>query len=149
MKNEGKIESINISKDKGQKKTRVEEVYINENGIEGDGHSGKWHRQISLLSRESIQQINRKGANAKAGDFAENLTISGIDLKKIKIGDILSIEGRDKIELMVTQIGKECHNDGCVIKKATGDCIMPREGLFAKVIKGGTISVNDEIVTIS
>jgi len=144
MKSKGKIESINISKDKGQKKTRVEEVFINEDGIEGDGHSGKWHRQISLLSRESIQQINKKGANAKAGDFAENLTISGIDLKKIKIGDILSIEGREKIELMVTQIGKECHNP-CNIFHQVGYCIMPEEGIFCKVITTGRIKTGDNV----
>ncbi len=144
MKGEGKIESINISKDKGQKKTRVEEVYINEYGMEGDGHSGKWHRQISLVSRERIEQINTKGANAKPGDVAENLTISGIDLKKIKIGDILSIEGRDKIKLMVTQIGKECHNP-CNIFHQVGYCIMPEEGIFCKVITPGRIKTGDNV----
>ena len=144
MNNKGKIESINTSKDKGQKKTQVEEAYINKYGIEGDGHSGQWHRQISLLSSESIQYINTKGVNAKPGDFAENLTISGVDLKKIKKGDILFIEGEDKIKLMVTQIGKECHKP-CKIFYHLGYCIMPKEGIFCKVLIPGKIKTGDDV----
>ena len=145
MNIKGKIESINISKNKGQKKTQVEEACINKYGIEGDGHSGEWHRQISLLSWESIQYINTKGVNAKPGDFAENLTISGIDLKKIKKGDILFIEGEDKIKLMVTQIGKDCHKP-CKIFYHLGYCIMPREGIFCKVLMPGKIKTGDDVL---
>ncbi len=147
MNIKGKIESINISKDKGQKKTQVDRACINQYGIEGDGHSGEWHRQISLLASESIQYINTKGVNAKPGDFAENLTISGIDMKKIKKGDTLLIEGEEKIKLMVTQIGKECHKP-CKIFYHLGYCIMPKEGIFCKVLNTGKIKMGDNILLI-
>jgi len=149
----GKIESINISAQRGGKKKPVREALINEFGIECDGHSGEWHRQISLLSYESIKSFNQKGSiNTKPGDFAENITTSGIDLIGLKVGDVLSIidenpEAGDskKVILEVTQIGKECVAP-CSIFYQVGSCIMPKEGLFCRVIKTGKIKVGDSIL---
>lgn len=139
-----KIFSINISKKKGIPKTRVNNVTLIENyGIEGDIHAGKWHRQVSLLGLESIERMRQLGLNLRPGAFAENITIEGIDLMQLEIGDRLLIG--DAI-LEITQIGKECHSR-CAIYYRVGDCVMPREGVFAKVIKGGKIQVND-VVTI-
>lgn len=149
----GKIASINISIQKGGKKKPVKEAFINELGIEGDGHSGKWHRQVSLLSYESIESFNQKGSlNTGPGDFAENITTSGIDLTGLKVGDILAIMDKNsntrnskKVILEVTQIGKECITP-CSIFYQVGSCIMPKEGLFCRVIKTGKIKVGDSII---
>ena len=149
----GKIASINISAQKGGKKKPVKEAFINELGIEGDGHSGKWHRQVSFLSNESIESFNQKGSiTTKQGDFAENITTCGIDLAGLKAGDILAImdenpeaEGNKKVILEVTQIGKECVSP-CSIYYQVGSCIMPKEGLFCRVIKTGKIKVGDSII---
>ena len=142
------VEAVCISLKKGTVKREQPSVtLVEEWGIEDDAHAGKWHRQISLLAGESIDNVKEILPTLKNGAFAENIITRGIDLLKVPVGQQLSFG--QGVVLEITQIGKECHNDGCVIKKATGDCIMPREGLFAKVIKGGTISVNDEIVTIS
>jgi MOSC domain-containing protein YiiM len=139
----GRILSINISQRKGEKKTSVPSAILKANhGIEGDAHAGGWHRQVSLLAQESVDKMRSKGMELNPGDFAENLTVEGIDLKNIKIGQRLSI-GKDII-LEITQIGKECHND-CAIKQQVGDCVMPREGVFARVLKGGAISPGDPI----
>lgn len=139
----GKILSINISTRKGEKKTGVQSAVLKENhGIVGDAHAGDWHRQVSLLAQESVDQMLGKGVDLHPGDFAENLTVEGIDLKNIKMGQRLSI-GTDII-LEITQIGKECHND-CAIKQQVGDCVMPREGVFARVVKGGSIKTGDQI----
>ena len=148
----GKIASINISVQKGEKKKPVKEAFINELGIEGDGHSGEWHRQVSFLSYESIESFNQKGSiNTGPGDFAENITTRGIDLVGLKVGDILSIMdenskagGSKKVILEVTQIGKECVAP-CSIYYQVGSCIMPKEGLFCKVIKTGKIKVGNSI----
>ncbi len=140
----GKIVSINISEKKGQKKKQVGLANINENGIEGDGHSGDWHRQVSLLSFESIQDVISKGVKVKPGDFAENITVEGVDLKNLTIGDVLVIENEDKVKLSVTQIGKECHKP-CNIYYSLGSCIMPEEGIFCKVLVPGKIKVGDSI----
>ena len=148
----GKIASINISEQKGEKKKPVKEALINEFGIEGDGHSGKWHRQVSFLSYESIESFNQKGSiNTSPGDFAENITTRGIDLIGLKVGDILAImdensEARSskKVILEVTQIGKECITP-CSIYYQVGSCIMPKEGLFCRVIKTGKIKVGNSI----
>ncbi|MCL5073353.1 MAG: MOSC domain-containing protein, partial [Actinobacteria bacterium] len=150
----GKIVSINISTQKGEKKKPVKEAFVNELGIVGDGHSGKWHRQISLLSYESIESFNRKGSiNTSPGDFAENITTSGINLTGLKVGDILSIMDKNskagdskKIILEVTQIGKECIAP-CNIFYQVGSCIMPKEGLFCRVIKTGKIKVGDSVIS--
>ncbi len=144
MKDDGIIISINICKTKGQKKTNVKNAFVNKNGIEGDGHSGDWHRQVSLLSYDSIKIINTKGVDAKPGDFAENLTISGIDFQKIKKGDVFYTEGKEKVKLMVTQIGKKCHTH-CNIFYQLGYCIMPTKGIFCKVLSPGRIYKGENI----
>lgn len=146
----GKIESINISAQKGGKKKPVKEAFINELGIQGDGHSGDWHRQISFLSYESIEFFNRSGSiNTVPGDFAENITTREVDLTGLKVGDIITItnknpEAKDSnnVILEVTQIGKECVAP-CSIFYRVGSCIMPKEGLFCKVIKTGKIKVGN------
>ena len=148
----GKIASINISVQKGGKKKPVKEAFINELGIEGDGHSGEWHRQVSFLSYESIESFNQKGSiSTSPGDFAENITTRGVDLIGLKVGDILAImdenpkaKGSKKVILEVTQIGKECVAP-CSIYYQVGSCIMPKEGLFCKVIKTGKIMVGNSI----
>ncbi len=134
---EGKILSVCISSKKGTKKREVNSArLIPDWGIEGDAHSGLWHRQVSLLSVEEINKMKRLIPDLMPGDFAENITTQGIDLDHIKIGDRI-IVGED-IVLEVSQIGKECHS-GCEIKKLTGECIMPKKGVFTKVLKGGII----------
>jgi MOSC domain-containing protein YiiM len=138
------VEAICISKKKGIVKKAVDNATFKENwGITGDAHGGKWHRQVSLLSGESIDRVKEKLPGLRDGAFAENIITRGIDLTAIQVGDRLQVG--DSVILEITQIGKKCHNDGCAIKKATGDCIMPKEGLFAIVVAGGTISSADQI----
>ena len=146
----GIVFSINQSKAKGVPKLPVKEGHLKEGwGLLGDVHSGKWHRQVSLLSWESINSQNRcpkikksENERLKPGDFAENITTEGLDLTKLRVGDKIEIEG--KIKLKVTQIGKECHVR-CEIYKRVGKCIMPKEGIFTEVLKGGKVKVGDEI----
>ncbi|MEE9524761.1 MAG: MOSC domain-containing protein [Thermodesulfovibrionales bacterium] len=140
----GKIVSINISDRKGVRKKPVDVAKIKDDfGIEGDAHaSSEWHRQVSLLAIESIRKMQEKGLDVKAGDFAENITTEGIDLVSLPIGTMLLI-GTD-IEAEVSQIGKECHNR-CAIYYQAGDCVMPKEGIFVNIIKGGTIKKGDKI----
>jgi len=141
---EATVEAICISNKKGIVKRETEEVFFENNwGIEQDAHAGKWHRQVSLLAGESIDRVKEKLPTLKNGAFAENIITRDIDLTDVKIGDQLHL-GKDVI-LEITQIGKKCHNDGCAIKKATGDCIMPKEGLFARVISGGSLQKGDVI----
>lgn len=138
------IEAICISKKKGMVKKPVDVAYFQEGfGIVGDAHGGKWHRQVSLLAGESIDTVKVKLPSLKDGAFAENIITRGLDLLSVSVGDTIQI-GSDII-LEITQIGKKCHNDGCVIKKATGDCIMPKEGIFAKVIHGGQAKAGETI----
>lgn len=138
----GKIRAVCVSEKKGTQKTNVGRALVIEDfGLEGDAHAGKWHRQISLLSYESIEKFRQKGADVSDGAFGENLIVEGINLKSCPVGTRLMC--RDVI-LEITQIGKECHQ-GCDIYKKMGDCIMPREGIFAKVISGGRIEAGDEI----
>lgn len=111
-------------------------------GIEGDAHAGDWHRQVSLLPGESIATVRLQLPTLADGDFAENLVTVGLDLRGVKVGDRLRLEGGAVLE--VTQIGKECHQ-GCVIREKTGDCIMPREGVFTRVIAGGVVEVGTEL----
>ncbi|MFQ3573308.1 MAG: MOSC domain-containing protein [Thermodesulfovibrionales bacterium] len=141
----GKVVSINVSNKKGMKKTPVKEATVFENkGIGGDAHaSSEWHRQVSLLGIESIKKMQDKGLDVKPGDFAENLTTEGIDLLKLLIGTRLKI-GKDVLG-EVSQIGKECHTR-CAIYQQAGDCVMPTEGIFIRILKGGLIKVGDEIV---
>lgn len=143
----GKIKVISISTKKGTKKTNVPEAELKVDlGMEGDAHAGNWHRQISLLAVESIDKMIAKGANVSPGDFAENITTEGVIVAKLPIGSKLRIA--ETIELEVTQIGKECHSR-CEIFQQVGDCIMPREGIFAKVMKAGKIKVGDTIEVIN
>ena len=143
----GRIKAISISKKKGTKKTNVPAADLKVDfGIEGDAHAGNWHRQISLLAIESIDKMIAKGADVSPGDFAENITTEGIEVAKLPIGCKLRVG--ETIELEVTQIGKECHSR-CEIFQQVGDCIMPREGIFAKVITAGKIKVGDTIEVIN
>ena len=138
------VEAVCTSHKKGIVKREKEKVVLKENfGIEADAHAGDWHRQISLLAGESIDTVKETLPTLKNGAFAENIITRGMDLTQLSVGDRLQVG--DAIILEITQIGKECHNSGCAIKKATGDCIMPKEGLFAIVVAGGTISSADEI----
>ncbi len=137
------VDAICISTRKGTTKQEVQEAnFLTDYGIEGDAHGGKWHRQVSILSRESIdkfkRQLKTKDEIQKIynGAFAENLIIEGLIPSEIKIGQRLRIG--EEVILEITQIGKECHND-CIIKKLTGKCVMPTEGLFARVIRGGRV----------
>lgn len=140
----GKIVSINISEKKGVRKRPVEEAVINENsGIEGDAHaSSKWHRQVSLLALESIKKMQAMGLDVGPGDFAENITTEGLDLPSLPIGTKVDIGSEVVGE--VSQIGKECHAR-CAIYYQAGDCVMPKEGIFIKILKGGKIKVGDTI----
>lgn len=140
-----KIIALCTSKEKGTSKTMVDEVNLIEDfGIEGDAHAGKWHRQVSLLAFEKIEGFRSKGANVDFGAFGENLVVSGIELNKLPIGQQLQI---GDVQLEVTQIGKKCH-DKCAIFYQVGQCIMPTNGIFTKVLKGGKIKVDDEVVLL-
>ena len=140
---EGIVVSINISERKGERKKPVGMARITMEGIEGDAHAGKWHRQISLLAEESIEKMREKGMKISYGDFAENITTKGINLAELEVGQRLKIGNEVIIE--VTQIGKKCHDD-CEIKRLTGECVMPKEGIFARVIEEGIIKEGDKIV---
>lgn len=134
--------AVCISENKGERKKPVAAVELRENhGIVGDAHAGEWHRQVSLLAQESIDKMRALGLDVNAGDFAENITTSGIELVSLPIGTRLQV-GPSLME--VTQIGKECHTR-CAIYYQAGDCVMPKEGIFAKVITGGTIKPGDEV----
>ena len=138
----GKIVGICSSEKRGTDKTEQKEVNLIENwGLEGDAHGGSWHRQVSLLSYEKIQNFREKGADVALGAFGENLIIEGYDFRDLPVGTRFRIG--DAI-LEMTQIGKNCHSH-CEIYKRMGDCIMPREGVFAEVVKGGLVKVGDEV----
>jgi len=134
--------AVCISENKGERKKPVAAVELREkHGIVGDAHAGDWHRQVSLLAQESIDKMRALGLDVNAGDFAENITTSGIDLVSLPIGSRLRV-GETLLE--VTQIGKECHTR-CAIFYQAGDCVMPKEGIFVKVIRGGMIRPGDGI----
>ncbi|MDO4619121.1 MAG: MOSC domain-containing protein [Lachnospiraceae bacterium] len=142
----GTIVSINISREKGTQKEAVESAEVMEEwGLKGDAHAGKWHRQISLLSYEKYQAFAEKGAPIHYGSFGENLLVSGFDFRTLPVGTRLQ---SGEVLLEITQIGKQCHS-GCEIYKIMGDCIMPREGVFARVLKGGVLKAGDEMVLVS
>lgn len=142
----GKIIAISVSEKKGVRKNNVNSAELKDDfGIVGDAHAGTKNRQVSLLAIESIQKMQAKGLKVKPGDFAENITTEGIDLLGLKLGDKLRI-GAD-ILLEVTQIGKECHTR-CNIYYQAGDCVMPKEGIFVKVLKGAEIKIGNQIVSI-
>ncbi len=139
-----KVISINLSQEKGTVKKPVEEgVFIKDFGLENDAHAGKWHRQVSLLALESYDKIDLP-ERLPIGSFAENITTTGITLHLLPVGSILQI-GNTIHE--VTQIGKKCHTS-CEIRELVGDCVMPKEGIFTKVIKGGVIKKDDNIIII-
>lgn len=138
----GIIKGICISEKRGTKKREIEEANFIENwGIEEDAHAGNWHRQVSLLSFDKIEAFREKGANVSLGDFGENLIVEGFDFRNLPVGTRFHC---GEVVLEMTQIGKECHSH-CQIYKTMGDCIMPREGVFAKVLHGGRIKVEDEM----
>ncbi len=142
----GRIISVNISAKKGIRKKPAESIVIKTNfGIDGDAHaSSEWHRQVSLLGIESIRKMQNRGLDVHPGDFAENITTEGLNLHTLPVGTRLFVG--DEVELEISQIGKVCH-DRCAIYYQAGDCVMPKEGIFAKVMKGGTIRKND-IITV-
>lgn len=137
----GVVQAICISRNKGETKDPVREARLRSgHGIEGDAHAGPWHRQVSLLAAESIDKIRRMIPDLADGAFAENVVTAGIELVTLPIGSRLALG--DEVVLEVTQIGKECHN-GCAIRELTGDCVMPREGIFCRVITGGLLRPGD------
>ncbi len=138
----GNIIAICISEKRGTKKVNIGQCELVPNyGLKGDAHAGDWHRQVSLLSYDRVEEFRASGANVDDGAFGENLLVSGIDFKALPVGTKLSC---GEVLLEITQIGKECHAH-CEIYRQVGDCIMPREGVFARVLKGGVITVGDEM----
>ncbi|MBL7179115.1 MAG: MOSC domain-containing protein [Desulfobacterales bacterium] len=142
-----KIEAIAISSKKGTRKNCIEEaVLVKDHGIQHDAHAGDWHRQVSLLSAESVDKMRQQGLDVTFGDFAENIATSGIDWKTVPVGARVRLGDTGLVE--ITQIGKECVKK-CAIFYQAGDCIMPREGVFAKVLEGGIIRRGDKIEILS
>jgi len=141
---EMKVFSLNISKEKGTSKQPVPEIRVTEGGFDGDAHSGRWHRQVSLLSKERMDEFGRKmGKTIAPGAFGENITAEGMAPEQVALLDVFKI---GDVELEVTQLGKKCHGEGCVIFQETGACIMPRDGIFCRVVRGGVIRRGDGIV---
>ncbi|WP_297211998.1 MOSC domain-containing protein [uncultured Flavonifractor sp.] len=138
----GKVRAICVSNVRGIQKTAVEQAWFAvEHGIQGDAHAGAWHRQVSLLSQDKIDAFNQQGAGVAPGAFGENLVVEGIDFRSLPVGTLLRCGG---VLLEMTQIGKECHSH-CAIYQKMGECIMPREGVFARVLEPGSITVGDEM----
>lgn len=138
-----KVLSVNISNEKGTVKVPVDQIELNEQGVLGDAHAGDWHRQVSMLGKESFDRFSKlAGREIKFGEFAENITTEGIELVNTKPGD--KFIGKN-IELEVTQIGKKCHGDSCAIYREVGNCVMPKEGIFVWVKKSGTLKPGDEL----
>lgn len=141
----GIVKAICISEKKGTQKHRVEEaVFMEDYGIENDAHAGKWHRQVSLLSYDKIEDFKKRGADVIDGAFGENLVVEGFDFRNLPVGTIFRC---GDVILEMTQIGKQCHSH-CEIYKIMGECIMPKEGVFTKVIQGGIIRTGDEMTII-
>lgn len=138
----GKIQAISVSDRKGVIKENVPSAYFeNDFGIKGDAHAGKWHRQVSLLALESVKKMQEKGLDVKSGDFAENITTEGIDLLSLPVGTKIKIKD---VEFIISQIGKICHHK-CAVYYHAGECVMPKEGIFAVVRGNGELHVGDEI----
>jgi MOSC domain-containing protein YiiM len=143
---EARIVSVNISDKKGVRKTPIPEGRLEpEVGLVEDAHAGAWHRMLSLLALESIQSMRAKGLEVNPGDFAENVTTEGITLHTLPVGSRMRL---GVVEVEVTQIGKECHT-GCAIRKLTGDCVMPREGIFVRVLNPGVVRPGDPVLLLS
>jgi MOSC domain-containing protein YiiM len=142
---QAEVVAICCSEEKGEQKTPVTSAVIREDfGIVGDAHAGNWHRQVSLLAQESIDKMRKKGLTLKDGDFAENIVTRGIDLLTLPVGTGLAL---GEVRLEITQIGKECHQR-CAIYEQAGDCVMPREGVFARVVTGGVLRAGDPIESL-
>jgi len=147
MTRHGKVVAVSISKEKGTRKKDVGQCQlVPDFGLKDDAHGGPWHRQVSLLAMESIRKMVEKGLQVGPGDFAENICTEGLDLTRLPIGTKLRIGSASLLE--VTQIGKVCHTR-CAIFYQAGDCVMPREGIFARVLQGGEIKVGDPIDILS
>ena len=143
---QGQVRAVCISEKRGTEKHAVPEGRLVLNfGIESDAHGGNWHRQVSLLSYDRVKAFNQRGAGVGDGAFGENLVVSGIDFRSLPIGTRLRC---NDVVLEMTQIGKECHH-GCAIFQKMGECIMPREGVFARVLHGGVIRSGDELTVES
>ena len=143
---EGIIKAVCTSSAKGTAKVSVgQAVCVEDWGLEGDAHAGKWHRQVSLLSYEKIEEFKALGVSVKDGDFGVNMVVSGVAFARLPVGTRFQI---GNVELELTQIGKECHH-GCAIAQAVGTCIMPTEGVFARVLKGGPVRVGDRLEVVS
>ncbi len=141
-----KVVSIAVSKKKGTRKTLVDHaVIIKNHGLEGDAHAGPWHRQVSFLARESIDRARAQGLDVSFGDFAENIATKGVDWKNLPVGTKVKLGASVVVE--VSQIGKTCHNK-CAIYYKAGDCIMPKEGVFARVISGGSLACGDLVEVV-
>lgn len=141
----GKVLGVCISEKKGTQKKNIHEArFIEDWGIENDAHAGKWHRQVSLLSADRINEFRARGAEVADGAFGENLIVEGFDFKSLPVGTVFQC---GDVMLEMTQIGKECHSH-CEIYKVMGDCIMPREGVFTKVLHGGVIREGDEMTIL-
>lgn len=137
------VESVNISERQGTAKRPVERAVVENLGISGDAHAGQWHRQVSLLGRPSIERFEKKiGRNIRPGEFGENITVAGMDMEEVSVLDRFRI---GTVELEITQIGKICHGDNCAIYREVGKCVMPKEGLFARVLHTGRIEAGQEI----
>ena len=142
---EGKVIAVCVSKNKGEQKKDVSRgLLIKEWGLDGDAHASSWHRQLSLLAKESIDKMRKEGLEVGPGDFAENITTEGVNLFELPLGTRIRI---GNALLKVTQIGKECH-DRCAVYYQAGDCVMPREGIFTRVIKGGEVNTGDPLVIL-
>ena len=138
------VVSVNISEKKGTIKVPVPEIELNKLGVANDAHAGDWHRQVSLLADESVQRFTHAaGRKIKYGEFAENITTTGLELVNTHPLDRLTI---GEVELEITQIGKECHGTSCAIFKEVGNCVMPKEGIFARVLKNGIVKAGDEVI---
>jgi MOSC domain-containing protein YiiM len=143
----GSVLAVCTSEAKGTRKTAVgQAVLVVDHGLQGDAHAGPWHRQVSFLAQESADKVRAKGLEIGPGDFAENILTAGLELFSLPIGTRLRVGAEALLE--VTQIGKECHT-GCAIRMLTGDCVMPREGIFARVLHGGTVRVGDTIEVLA
>jgi MOSC domain-containing protein YiiM len=143
---QARIVAVSVSRKKGEKKINVDQArLIPDHGLDRDAHAGDWHRQVSLLDMQSIAKIQDKGLDVDPGNFAENITTEGLQLWKLPIGTRMRLG--DAVLVEVTQIGKECHNR-CAIFHQVGDCVMPREGIFAKVLEPGTIRPGDSIAVL-
>lgn len=148
MSNNGRVVSVNISEEKGTIKHAVGAISLDDRGVAGDAHAGLWHRQVSLLAQEDIDYFVKEiGREIAPGEFAENVTISGIEMDGVAVLDRFRIG--EKVEMEVTQIGKKCHGDGCAIYREVGKCVMPKKGLFCRVITPGTVEPGDSVEYIA